>query len=216
MSIYDRYPQPSLNVDDMIALLWKKLCHVEELHKQPDINNTSITNNFNTTQTLTPHRHARLIFTNDDTNNYIQLQSSCEDSTYIYCFYNHIDSNVNNCMCRKIDKETFVIVKEEVIVDGGHANGCCYNPALNKIFFLESYTDKVYMLDTASLSVDATYHTGMNNYTKAIAYDKDRDLFYIGRVTGLQDYQMNEVYCFKYINMNDNKDKEKWHLNAES
>lgn len=202
MSIYDRYPQPSLNVDDMIALLWKKLCHVEELHKQPDINNTSITNNFNTTQTLTPHRHARLIFTNDDTNDYIQLQSSCEDSTYIYCFYNHVDSNVNNCMCRKIDKETFVVVKEEVIVDGGHANGCCYNSVLNKIFFLESYTDKVYMLDTTTLSVDATYHTGMNNYTKAIAYDKDRDLFYIGRVTGLQGYQMNEVYSFKYINNN--------------
>lgn len=201
MSIYDRYPQPSLNVDDMIALLWKKLCHIEELHKQPDINNTDITNNFNTTQTLTPHRHARLIFTNDDNNDYVQLQSSCEDANYIYCFYNHVDSNnVNNCMCRKINKETFVIIKEEVIVDGGHANGCCYNPILNKVFFLESHTDKVYMLDTTSLSVEATYHTGMTDYTKAITYDKDRDVFYIGRVTGLQAYDMNEVYAYKLDN----------------
>ena len=87
MSIFDRYPQPSLNVDDMISLLWRKLCKVEHDVKLPDINhntNTTINNFPNTAETLTPHRHARLIF-DKETSNYAQLQSSCEDDYFIYC-----------------------------------------------------------------------------------------------------------------------------------
>lgn len=199
MSIFDRYPQPSLNVDDMLSLLWRKLCKVEHDVKLPDINhntNTTINNFPNTTETLTPHRHARLIF-DKETSDYAQLQSSCEDDYFIYCFYAHNDSDTHNCMCRKVGKDNFVVYQETEIVGGGHANGVCYHPTLNKIFLVESYSDKVFVVDPTTLSVEATLHTGMDNYTKAIAYDTDRDVFYIGRVTGLPTYEMSEVYIYK-------------------
>lgn len=209
MSIFDRYPQPSLNVDDMIALLWKKVCKIEHEKQMPDINNNNnITNNMydGLPMTLTPHRHARLIFGGENATgnnaNYTQLQSHCEDRHFIYCFYAHTDSSIHNVLCRKIAKPNYNIVSEQEYVGGGHANGVTYNPTLERIFMVNSFNDEVYMIDPTTLSIVVTLHTGMDNYTKAIAYDKDRDVYYIGRVTGLPASDMSEVYVYRLIDNN--------------
>lgn len=206
MSIFDRYPQATLSVDEAIAHLWRKVNHMEhDFVEYKSIlndlkNNPQTINNFsyNTNLTLGVKRWGRLLFRLMDNEgvsvDYSQLQSHCTDGVYIYLFY---ASNVNdNCKVRKFNIETKTVVAEATITDGGHANGCTYCDVNDKIYFVESNSDKVYVLDPYTLSVEATLHTNMSDMTKAIAYDKDRDLFWITRVTGNQDN--HGVYGFKH------------------
>ena len=206
MSYFDRYPQATFSVDDAIAQLWHRVNHIDkilttakndisDLLDNPKVLNTY---NYNTALTFDVKRLGRLLFrlmdNNGDAVDFSHLQSHCEDGSYVYLFFNA--DSTNNCCVRKFNKETKTVVQTATITDGGHGNGCTYCEKNNRIYLVESNTDKVYVLDPSDLSVEATLHTGMDNFTKAIAYDKDRDLFWITRVTGLTTN--HGVYGFKH------------------